>query len=352
MKNHVVHQDEARALSSLNIFDLTQTIIRFIKSNEIQEILIFGYCDPSIHTHFWIHNAFYNALKSIDIGIPVIHTASIPYQLSQRNVLCLFTYDNKNSFHEGVLSSKNWFYLMLNHTYDNTYPDFIKISAASRKAVVFHVWRGETTNLLSPASQWPHSFDSNAMSYSLSWAARLPPKSILNKNSRSLFTIEDRCVFIGTVWHRNIDQVNELAKWCIDNSIPLDVIGKQYEKIKVSHPTFVRVQNRTISDQEATDFILGARYAPALQGKTQLPYIPCRAFINASYGKHVLTNNWAVKKILPFSIFHEDTFQLMEASKDVLSLVDSISEEHIDYIAKNHTYLNRLSELLELFNKQ
>lgn len=348
MEKNIVIKDELVSLYPANIFHLTQNIKSFIRNNGIQEILVFGYSDPNIHTHFWIHNAFFNALNSVDIGIPVRHLAVIPNELRQRKVLCIFTYDNKNNYHEGVIASVDWFYLMLNHTYDNTYPDFIKQCAASKRAVIFHVWRGKTTNLSNPALQWPHSFDARTMRYSLTWAARLPPNLILMKIPP--LPIEDRCVFIGTVWHRNIDQINELAKWCVENIIPLDIFGKQYEKINITHPALLRIQNRVITDEEARDVILRAKYAPSLQGKTQLPYIPCRAFINATYGRYVLTNNWAVKKMLPFSIYHEDTFQLMDLAKKNISTNESIDDKCINDIAENHSYINRLSELLTLFH--
>ncbi|MFZ9376818.1 MAG: hypothetical protein ACO25K_06810, partial [Candidatus Fonsibacter ubiquis] len=79
-------------------------------------------------------------------------------------------------------------------------------------------------------------------------------------------------------------------------------------------------------------------------------YVPCRIFKNMSYGKWVGTNSLKVKKFFQNRVTINDNleqlyFNIVDDYKR--STIDILSD-NMNYIQKNHTYLNRVKSLFSI----
>lgn len=96
--------------------------------------------------------------------------------------------------------------------------------------------------------------------------------------------------------------------------------------------------------------------APAIVGKRQFEvgYIPCRIFKNISYGNLGITNSHCIAEFLGESIIYDsDNAQL--ARKAIKTLgnpqLSSIIYNQMENVKQNHTYLNRISAILDFFTE-
>ncbi len=94
-----------------------------------------------------------------------------------------------------------------------------------------------------------------------------------------------------------------------------------------------------------------SRFAPTLVDEFQTvhPYIPCRVLKNISYGRFGVTNSQYVKEFMDGEVvFNQDTYELYrQAELELPHIPLSTLHRQMDWVAKYHTYLNRLSSLLE-----
>jgi hypothetical protein len=112
-----------------------------------------------------------------------------------------------------------------------------------------------------------------------------------------------------------------------------------------------------VSIEDNVRLIQESYLAPALVGNWQerVGYIPCRIFKNISYGHFGVTNSKRVNELFNNKlIYHGDTRQLFWDARKTFSF-ESIAEGYVkvselfdlmDYVAANHTYINRIDQLL------
>jgi hypothetical protein len=79
-------------------------------------------------------------------------------------------------------------------------------------------------------------------------------------------------------------------------------------------------------------------------------YIPCRVFKNISYGRLTGTNSENVKKFFgDFVIFNENPSELYhDLIKSEKEKNTKLIRESILFVKENHTYKNRIENLLKL----
>ena len=79
-------------------------------------------------------------------------------------------------------------------------------------------------------------------------------------------------------------------------------------------------------------------------------YIPCRTFKNISYGQLGITNSKPVHEFFDGNIiYNEDTYQLFFDAEKERENYDMIRSQML-FVKENHTYINRVKELLEVVN--
>jgi hypothetical protein len=93
-------------------------------------------------------------------------------------------------------------------------------------------------------------------------------------------------------------------------------------------------------------------FAPTIADQYQVDvvdYVPCRIFKNISYGHFGITNSPGARKVFGGSIlFESDLEKLFTRGMTELPRID-ISEQHelMDYVARHHTYVDRLPKMFE-----
>lgn len=79
-------------------------------------------------------------------------------------------------------------------------------------------------------------------------------------------------------------------------------------------------------------------------------YIPCRTFKNISYGQLGITNSKPVYEFFDGNlIYNEDTYQLFFDAEKERENYEMIRSQML-FVKENHTYINRVKELLEVVN--
>jgi hypothetical protein len=114
--------------------------------------------------------------------------------------------------------------------------------------------------------------------------------------------------------------------------------------IKLQNPRFV-VENK--------EFINRSYISPSIQGKWQVNkgYIPCRIFKNISYGEFGITNSKSVYDLFSGNIVYDvDIELLVEKSIEKRNTI-TLSElnEQILFVKENHTYVNRIKNILDIW---
>lgn len=168
------------------------------------------------------------------------------------------------------------------------------------------------------------------------WATNLLPYEIeANKKGAQLLNENSNVInWVGTVWGGHFG-----------NEPELDAFSYSAFKRKISFN-----HHKDVSLQENVRLVRESYFAPAIVGSWQhrVGYIPCRIFKNISYGQFGVTNSEAVNRLFDGRLIHDnDAGELFHSAENGLRM-RSADELYglMDYVASNHTYLNRLDQLL------
>ena len=106
------------------------------------------------------------------------------------------------------------------------------------------------------------------------------------------------------------------------------------------------------SFEEQRKIIQKSYLAPDVRHKAfkEWGYIPCRNFKNISYGQLGITNSKPVYEFFDGNIiYNEDTYQLFFDAQKQRENYDLIKSQML-FVKENHTYINRVKELIEVVN--
>jgi len=138
--------------------------------------------------------------------------------------------------------------------------------------------------------------------------------------------------FIGTIWQENVNQVNPFVKSCIDHRKNF----KPYARISFEDA------NRLVKESYIDVDFRGD------WGK-ECGFIPCRIWKDISYGRLVGTNSYYINRAFSNMLpYNNDTYGLFETT--VYSQKNMSTGEMVKlktYIKNNHTYINRINDILE-----
>jgi hypothetical protein len=110
------------------------------------------------------------------------------------------------------------------------------------------------------------------------------------------------------------------------------------------------VNSQRVEQQESIKLIQDSYFAPSIVGQWQKEkgYIPCRIFKTISYGKLGLTNSKeayeVVNKLCIYSPKEEDLVDIALSWNNT-----EMIKKAMEFVRDNHTYINRVESLQQVF---
>jgi hypothetical protein len=114
---------------------------------------------------------------------------------------------------------------------------------------------------------------------------------------------------------------------------------------------FLKRHSNFVSDEKHMQLIMESIYAPQLNSvqQIQMGYVPCRIFKNISYGHFGVTNSKSVNRVFNDRLIcNGDTYKLYFEAKE--KITSKGIKELMKIVIEDHTYLNRIKNILELFS--
>lgn len=169
----------------------------------------------------------------------------------------------------------------------------------------------------------------------LYWASDQTPDEIQrNKEGARVLNLDSRVFnWVGSVWggsQGNTDEIHDFMHQCRINGLEFNV-------------------HRDVSVENDVRLIRNSRFAPAIVGAWQreVGFIPCRIFKNISYGQFGVTNSKRVNDFFDGRLILTDMKEMVsEGHRRLASTSIDQLYELMDYVAKEHTYVNRIETLL------
>ncbi|MDE3055873.1 MAG: hypothetical protein KGI80_04180 [Verrucomicrobiota bacterium] len=296
------------------------------------KVVIWGHKLHS-HTHSYIHQGFYRGFS--ELGYKT-------YWLDNSDDISSLDLSNALFITEGQVCAKmplraDGLYVL--HNVAMT-PEHRKL-----RAIVLQVYLDEVEKYASCKKVAECIYeDVTGKALFIPWATDLLPREIeaIEKKLPSIRKQEE-IWWVGTLndgRFGNLSEIEPFQRAAEERDIPFFVSDVWV------HP---------ISDEEHRELIAQSYLAPAIVGEWQkrVGYIPCRIFKNISYGQLGVTNSYHVWKLFGGRvIYHPDTYQLfLEAQKALATHTIEKQIELMEFVKNNHTYLNRISVLLDFLKK-
>jgi hypothetical protein len=166
------------------------------------------------------------------------------------------------------------------------------------------------------------------------WATDLLPHEIMANKPSKVFRDWSRDVnYVGT----SVPELAPFAAACKESGINFKLVGG--------------FGGSPVSVEENVRLVQASYIAPAISLAYQIKvgYMPCRVFKALSYGQMCATNNpWANEIFRGKLIYNWDTRALFYDAREQLSrTTPETLHALMDEVAKNHTYLNKIDNLLD-----
>lgn len=178
-------------------------------------------------------------------------------------------------------------------------------------------------------------FDKVSNTLYQTWATDLLPHEIDIKDACVFDNNKSTINFIGYVWGENEKQIKEFESVCNRE-------GKRFN----THFGVTHEENRRLTRE--------SYISPDFRGEWHVKcgYVPCRIFKSISYGVPVGTNSYHVHSLFPgFVAYGSNGEELYRACVDMYSKL-SIHKirEAMTFVGENHTYLNRIENILSILD--
>ncbi len=294
-----------------------------------EKVVIWGHKLHS-HTHSYIHNGFYTAFTFL--GYPT-------FWFDDEDELSEFDFKDTLFITEGQVDKKiplrsDCQYILHNCT-DQKYRCLQKKNIIALQVFTDSIFSVPNLVKLDTFIY----YDLAGRCIYMPWASDLLPHEIdAIKESLPTRVIRDVSYWVGTVGDGtfgNIHQITPFKRACAENGI-----------------SFIVKHN--LSLPEHIDAIGSSCIAATIVGKWQQEqgYIPCRIFKNISYGKMGVTNSPHIYELFEKKIvYNPDTYQLFyDAKKKMQTLTFEELFELMDLVKTKHTYLNRVTMLVDFLN--
>lgn len=296
------------------------------------KVIIWGHPEHS-HTHSYIHYGFFKALKYLEYDVIWVNDSEESRNINLENCIVISEVGCKK-FLPIVDSAK---YLI-----HNLYDDFIDTNQKNfYNFLVYHEnYSWDNTQEKVDDFFW---YDKKTKTPVIMWGTDLLPYEIDNIEPSLYDEERDDVYFVGTIQGNNLIK---FAHICADN-------GKNF--INLGGYTGFNDEENGISFFDYEKSIRAVRdsyisFDIREEQHLNNGYVPCRIFKNMSYGKWVGTNSLKVKKFFQNRVTINDNleqlyFNIVDDYKR--STIDILSD-NMNYIQKNHTYLNRVKSLFSI----
>lgn len=331
--------------------------------------VVWGFKNPqNYHTHSHIHEAFYRVLKLTGKDVQWLdHMSAEMSILTPRNFSNTLFISEHAAAKQGMPILDDCFYVI--HGLNNDPEMSAKMSGIKNRLSwnVYHdyshgnpeewerVGRPQITDVrqygrflrnVSPDStkNYDRIFLAEDAPYypkekhmDFRWATDLVPSEIAKLTPVKFPGPTKKIHWIGTHWFVNQKELHAFDNACNENGIEFTHFGAG--------------QNGVVTIEENIRLVRESYFAPAISGSHHLTegYVPCRIFKNISYGQMGITNSKRVNDIFGGRlIFNPDAHALFYDAVAQLPLIPvERIQELMDYVSKNHTYLNRLDSILK-----
>jgi hypothetical protein len=296
------------------------------------KIVLFGHkLVPPIHTHSWIHAAFYKTFQ---------HLGYETLWLDNNDDLSKIDFNHSFFITEGQVDANiplrdDCFYLI--HNCDGKYKDLF----TKNRCMNLQVYTDDVLKYNVPKLSKCIHADYTGKCLYMPWATDLLPHEIdankpnipFNKNSNIISWVGS----VGGGEFGNINEIDAFKLACQENGIH-----------------FEHSSNNSKSFQDNVQLIKNSYLAPTLVGTWQQKqgYIPCRIFKNISYGQMGLTNSPRVFDLFDEKIiYNHNSHDLFNDAKKYIENM-KVEELHtlMDFVKENHTYVNRINTIFDVFS--
>ncbi len=298
--------------------------------NAFDKVVIWGH-KKHTHTHYYIHNAFYIAFKSLGYTT---------YWFDDYDNVENIDFTNSLFLTEGQVDDKiplrnDAKYIL--HNCSSKYSVLPKSNFITLQVYTDDLLKNPKNEKIEPFIY----YNISERTIYMPWATDLLPHEIDELREKVKSREEQpRVAWIGTIgdgYFGNINQINPFVSAAKERGISFLSLGPG---------------NATIS--ENVNIIMNSYMAPAIVGKWQKEkgYIPCRIFKNISYGALGITNSQRVFELFEGKIvYNPDTYQLFfDAEERVKSYSVQERLEMMEYVKNKHTYISRIERLMDFLN--
>ncbi|SMF00180.1 hypothetical protein SAMN02745866_00018 [Alteromonadaceae bacterium Bs31] len=337
-------------------------------NNHLNKVIIYGYCRPEDHTHYWIHHALFRALTAVlgtEVKVEwVDNTHSKPIAFFEQALIFTNVYKVKSDTRLPVVS--NSVYLIHNHNPSKLQPLKYQRAIDSGHAMTYQVYRGQPEEgYLAIENEFAHFYSKAKKDAVLTWATDLLPHEIeanIEKIRQGVSTKIYDYSFVGSIWESNIDAFSDFVEAVVGVGKKVHQFGRliKYRDVVRSWPSLIS-EKRNIDLDENQRITRCSHIAPAIQGYKQLDspkrkgnYIPCRIFKNISYGAMGVTNNLSVHKMLnEKTIFDENLSSMVAKAEQWLESTRKTEDmlELMEIVKRDHTYVNRINSMVYCLNE-
>jgi hypothetical protein len=182
------------------------------------------------------------------------------------------------------------------------------------------------------------------------WATDLLPHEIVESN---IYKPKDKCIYwFGSANHTNTKEINIFYNECVKNGIQFATNDPWRNPLP-----FDVVQEYTMKSIMSPDFRSSGDPNKVALGETgtchkQIGYIACRLLKSISYGHLGITNSKHAFELLDKKVvYNSDEKQLFYDAVKHLQNYELIKEQ-MRIVRENHTYLNRIQDLLSVISLQ
>ena len=175
-------------------------------------------------------------------------------------------------------------------------------------------------------------YDSKSRSLYQPWATDLLPHEIDEITPRDFNIDEKVCYYVGSIYNENYNQVRDLIKSCSESGKSLQLARFVTDEV---HKNLTR-KSLIVADMRGTHHC-------------EVGYMPCRVFKAISYGVPVIVNSKKIVEELPLPAIglSENTVEtLIRGIHHESTVSKSQVTESMAHIRNNHTFVNRISNLL------
>jgi len=354
--------------------------LEHLRALGVKGVVIYGLLSNN-HSHHYIHKSFHKAFQSIieeEPDLEVHWCDDTPNVLNENRNMLFLSYAIPGYCDRFIPLNNSNFYLVHGTSSENA----LRYMTCFDKTLFFDEYRGDPNS----QARMAHNYVANALISSAqvsvtafqrcnpdprafyehvnastrtvvtTWATDLLPHEIESATPELKPLMEVRrasksVVFVGSVWHRNLEAMHTLVDACCKLGLTLEIYGGFIDDgFRERHAGSAIVEKRDVSDEESRWLISRAHLAPTVQGEGQIGYyVPCRLFKNLSYGAAALSNNRLLAELLDTGCLVETDMQkLIELGSQSARNFDIDHLEHaMMEVARKHTYLSRINFLLQ-----